>query len=334
LTPNASVNLTASINIPGNATPGPYNFAVNTQDTTGAPSHTSLISLQVGDYSISGTQSLSGRPAGQVTANLKINSVFAYGGKITATCDASALAGAMCTLAPSNPITVPSGGSASLTVTLNLPNDATPGTYTIKITAQDSTSTLNRTASISLTIAQDFLVTTSTASQTVTAGQTSGPYALAVQPVGSSFTGAVSLACTAGLPSGAQCLFNPSTPVTPGNSAIDVVMNISTKSSSVHSHVMIHRPPLPPVIWLAFATIVLSLGAVRNRGPNRARLLLGCALFCITTFLLVSCAGVSRGGTGSGTPPPPATYQITVTGTSPGTPPDAGQSTTVTLIVN
>jgi hypothetical protein len=45
--------------------------------------------------------------------------------------------------------------------------------------------------------------------------------------LGASFNGPVTLACGAGLPAGAQCVFNPSMPVTPGNSVIDVVMNIS-----------------------------------------------------------------------------------------------------------
>jgi len=105
------------------------------------------------------------------------------------------------------------------------------GMYAIKVNAQDTTGMLRHVASISLTVSQDFLVTSSTDSQTVTAGQTSGPYGLTVRPVGGSFTGAVTLACTAGLPSGAQCVFNPATPVTPGNSAVDVVMNIATKAS-------------------------------------------------------------------------------------------------------
>jgi hypothetical protein len=49
---------------------------------------------------------------------------------------------------------------------------------------------------------------------------------------------------------------------------------------------------------------------------------------------LVSCAGVSGGGGGGGQPPPPVIYHIMVTGTSSGTPSHAGQSTTVTLVVN
>jgi hypothetical protein len=47
----------------------------------------------------------------------------------------------------------------------------------------------------------------------------------------------------------------------------------------------------------------------------------------------LSCSGVSNGGGGGGGGTP-QTYQVTVTGTSPGTPPDAGQSVIVTLVVN
>src|SRR5262249_27613138 len=153
-----------------------------------------------------------------------------YSGKINATCDATLLTGAMCALTPANPISVASNGTANLTVTINVPNNATPGAYNVKVNLQDTTGAPTHSAAISVTVAQDFIVTSSTTSQSVTAGQTSGPYALRVQPVGTSFIGAVSLACTAGLPPGAQCLFNPSTPVTPANSAVDVVMNIATRA--------------------------------------------------------------------------------------------------------
>jgi hypothetical protein len=55
----------------------------------------------------------------------------------------------------------------------------------------------------------------------------------------------------------------------------------------------------------------------------------------LLTLSLLSCGGVSNGGT---TPPPggsqPITYHVTVTGTSPGTAPDAGQSVDVLLVVN
>lgn len=325
----ASVTLTVTINIPNDASPGAYAIRVNTQDTTGVLSHTFSVSVQVGDYSVSGTQTISGTPGAQLTANFQISSLFGYGGKIKATCDATTLAGAMCTLTPSNPISVPSGGSASLAATINIPNDASPGVYTIKINTQDTTKTLNHSANIALTEAQDFRVTSSTTSQTVIAGQTSGPYALAVQPVGSSFTAAVTLTCTEGLPAGAQCIFSPSTPVTPGDSAADVVMNISTKASA-RSRTLGQFPP--PTIWIALAATVLGMSAFANRGPRRAS---RAFTLCLAMMVIASCAGVSSGGSGGGgQPPPPATYHITVTGTSPGTLTSTGHSTTVTLIVN
>lgn len=139
----------------------------------------------------------------------------------------------------------------------------------------------------------------------------------------------MTLACTAGLPAGAQCIFNPSTPVTPGSSAVDVVMNISTRAqrnARRQSAVGGILPPLP-----AGVVLLLTIGGVAGCG-RRFKQTRYLAFICVSflMMLLVSCAGVSNGGDGGGQPPPPVTYHITVTGTSPGTPPDAGQSTTVT----
>jgi hypothetical protein len=314
-------------------TAGTYTLSIN--GTSGSIVHTRSVTFTVGDYSISGAQTLSATPGGRVTANLQLTSLFSYSGKINATCDASSLPGAMCTLTPTNPLSVASGGTTDLTATINVPNDANAGQYNIKINSQDTSGAPSHGATFSLTVGQDFLVTSSTLSQTVTAGQTSGPYALRVLTVGSSFNGAVSLACTAGLPAGAQCIFNPSTPVIPGNSAVDVVMNISTAANSVRSEMPAKRNFPPPAIWLPVAAIVIGVSALGNQTATKTRQLSGCVVFCFMIMAFVSCAGASNGGGGSGgQPPPPATYHITVSGTSSGTPSDAGQSTTVTLVVN
>lgn len=328
-----SATLVAIINVPSNAVAGIYNIGIRTQDTTGAPVHLSTISVQVGDYSISGTPNLSGTPGAQVTANLQINSLSGYSGTVNTHCDPSALPGATCTLTPSNSVTVSGGGSAKLTATINIPNNASAATYAIQINAQDTTGVLRHGTNISLTVGQDFLVTSSTDSQTVTAGQTSGPYALTVRPVGASFSGAVTLACTAGLPAGAQCVFNPPAPVTPGDSAVDVVMNISTKASAgSHASAMGHFPAF--VIWLPIAAFVAASLPESRNSKRRPRVLLGFVVM-LGMIVLVSCAGVSSGaGDGGGQPPSPVTYHVTVTGTSPGTPANAGQSTSVTLVVN
>jgi hypothetical protein len=143
----------------------------------------------------------------------------------------------------------------------------------------------------------------------------------------------VTLSCSAGLPSGEQCSFSPSTPVTPANSAVDVVMSISTTTS--HADVLQHAGG-SLIYYLAamlLPGIVISVGASRRKAKSALRpfIVIGTMLLLI---ILMACAGVSSGGGGGPPPPNPKTYHVTVTGTSPGTLPDAGQSVVVTLVVN
>ena len=90
----------------------------------------------------------------------------------------------------------------------------------------------------------------------------------------------------------------------------------------------------PPAMWIPLGAIVFGVSVSGNRTPIRIRRSLGGVGFCLMMTAFVSCAGVSNGGGGGGQPPPPVTYHITVTGTFSGTPPDAGQSVTVALVVN
>jgi hypothetical protein len=328
----SSFPATATLTINGTSfTAGSYSLTIT--GTSGSIVHTVAVPFNVGDYSFSGAQNVSGTPGGQVTENMQLTSLFSYAGKVTATCDASALAAAMCTLTPANPLSVNSGGTTNLTATINIPNDATPGAYTLIVNTQDVSGAPGHAASFILTLGQNFRVISSTASQTVTAGQTSGPYALRIVPVGSSFTGAVTLACSAGLPALAQCKFSPSGPVTPGNSAVDVVMSISTTANNHSLRGMSKR------MWIFYAMgllpgIVIAGSIRKNRTGKRLPRWCAVGLFLPLMLLTISCAGASTGGGGGGgNPPPPVTYHVTVTGSSPGTPADAGQSTTVTLIV-
>ena len=324
---------TATLTINGTSfTAGAYSLSIT--GTSGSTVHTLAVPFNVGDYSISGTQSLAGVPGGQATAKFTLSSSFSYSGKVSATCDVSALSGAMCSLSPANPISISSGGSANLSASINVPNNAVPGNYNVKINTQDTTGEPSHSVSFSLNLSQDFELTSSTSSQTVTAGQTTGPYNLTVQPVGSSFSGAVTLACTTGLPVAAQCLFSPSTPVTPGNSVVDVVLNISSPASGGS----LRRPASRPAVWLMTAMLLPEIlmvpAAGKRRRIRRMRIVLLLLISLFLTSSLLSCAGVSSGG-GSTTPPVnPATYQVTVTGSSPGTAADAGHSVLVTLVVD
>ncbi len=221
--------------------------------------------------------------------------------------------------------------AATVTVNVNIPKDAAIGTYNITVNTQDITGNPSHSATITVTIAPDFLLTSSTSSQTVTAGQTSGPYNLRIQPVGTSFNSPITIACSAGLPAQASCNFSPDGPITPGSTAVDIVMSISTKASAAKSSVRL----FPAISLLGFflpAIVIMSPEARRRIGVRTFMTILG--LFLLLGAL-PSCGGISAGGGGTGiTPGNPVTYHVRVTGTASGTPPDAGQSTTVTLVVN
>ena len=293
----SSFPATATLTINGTSfTAGSYSLSVT--GTSGSLVHTLAIPFNVGDYSISGTKTIALAPGRAGTASLSLASSNSYSGKINASCDASTISGAMCVLSPANPISVASGATTALTVTVNVPSTASPGTYNITIKTQDVTGTPSHSFTVALTVAQDFRLTTSTPSQTVTGGQTSGAYNLTVLPVGASFSGAVTLRCSAGMPPGAQCVFNPPTAVTPGSSAVDVVMNISTASAKARLQSRTSHSSMLYALAFLLPGIVFLRGAGRGSGRARCRVI-GAIATLLLLSLLVACSGVSSGG-GSG----------------------------------
>ena len=304
---------------------GSYSIAVT--GTSGALTNSVTVPFNVGDYSLTGPSSLSAAPAGQATAGLTLTSTHFYSGHINATCDASALSGAQCTLSPVSPIAITSDATVNITASINIPNNAITGSYNIKIDTHDATGAPSHSLTIPLAVTDDFQLISTTSSQTVHAGQSSGPYNLTLQPVGSSFNAAVTLACS-GLPAGAQCLFNPSTAVTPGSSAQTVVMTISTTGATVAS--------LPPSgITLQYAICLLLPGIVVGTLAGRRVRKGGISSLTILLLMvmLTACSGVSNGGGGGSTQAtPPGSYTITVTGRSQN--PSATHSANVTLVVN
>jgi len=326
----SSFPATATLTINGTSfSAGSYSLSIG--GNSGATIHSINVPFNVGDYSISGTAALSTAPGGQGVATLTFTSLDLYSGKINATCDVSSLSGAQCLLSP-NPVVVASGQTASLTANINVPNNAAAGKYGINIKTQDTTGAPSHAFSITVTVAEDFRLTSSTASQTVTAGQTTGAYNLTIQPVGTSFDSAVTLTCS-GLPALSNCSFNPSSPVTPGNSAVDVVMTISTTAATTSAW----RQGGPAGLFYSVVLLpTLILVAVKRSAPrNRTMLRSASASVAVLLILfLVSCSGVSSGGGGGHPGTPPGTYSVKITGSSSGTPADAGQNTQVILVVN
>jgi hypothetical protein len=326
----------ASVNLVINGTSfaaGSYQVAV--QGTSGSITNTLPVAFNVGDYSLTGSQTLSSPPASQATANLRFTSLDSYSGTINATCDASQLPAAQCTVSPQNPIAVGAGAVVNGSALINVPNDAVPGVYDININTQDSTGAPSHSLTIALTVLQDFslsLLTPST--QTITAGE-SASYNFSVLPVGASFSGTVSFSCS-GQPTLSLCSFTP-TQVTPGTSSAAVVLQISTTSSSASAAPTIRGGKIYYALWLVLPGLCL----IGLRHGQRSKVRLPSSMFglFLLGWMLTSCGGGgSNGGGGGGgggggqqQGTPPGTYTISVIGTS-GT--LTHQSSPITLIVN
>jgi len=327
--------LTSASTIAGTST-------VKVAGTSGSLSRSTTVSLTVtapvvgsSDFQLAASQAFPSGIAAGIQAQAKVSVTANYGGSINVHCDAGAISG-QCLVTPANPVAISAKAPTMLTITVNVPNTITPGAYNINFTVADSSGQPSHTLQLPLTVIPDFTVNSATNSQTLAAGQTtSGAYQLSVapNPPGSSFLGAVTLSCPSGLPAGARCLFNPSTPVTPGSTAQSVVMTISTAASSASLYSRSGRSPILYALCLLLPGIVIGWNALGTWIPRRKVGVLG----ALTLFILslLSCGGVSNG---TNTTPPggkqPATYQITVMGTSSETAADAGQSATVTLVVD
>ncbi len=331
---SASVALTISTGTSTSA--GTYSITVTA--TSGPLSHSTTVSLVVSsitssnnDFQLAVTQPFGANiDAGSRGQTATVSVTSNYIGSVNATCDASAMQGAQCIIPPPNPVAISPTKPAKLTVTLNLPNTATPAQYNINLAVVDASGEPSHTLQLPLTVIEDFTVSSSTPTQTATAGQTTGPYQLAVapNPQGSSFPGAVALSCPKGLPSGAQCIFNPSAPVGPGNSSVSVVMTISTTAATA---ALRRSSSFFYAVWLLLPGIAIGWVALAGSGASRRRRFFGSVVSLFLLLLLPSCGGVSSGGGGGGGGgTPPGSYAITVTGTSSG----VTHSTQVALVVN
>lgn len=182
-------------------------------------------------------------------------------------------------------------------------------TETLQALATASGYATSALASATYTIPQDFSVTASPASFTVTPGQ-SGTASISVTPA-NGFNSAVSFACS-GLPSGASCGLSPAT-VTPSGSTASTTLTLATSSTT--PALARRNRPLFPLTVLVGALLFFSLGRRRQ-----LRMLVLLAVSGLGLSLLISCSGGSGSGGGSGggggRGTTPVTSTVTVTATS------------------
>ncbi len=317
----SSFPATATLTINGSTfTPGAYQLTI--QGIAGSVTQRLTVPFTVGSYTVSGQQTFSTAPGGQVQVNLTLASVDGYSGQIYAACNISALPGTQCSLSPSNQITLNAGGTAGLTATLNIPTNAAAGTYSITVNTQDAGGAPTNSFTIQLTVAQDYsLGNFSPASATISAGG-SASYNFSVLPVGSTYNGSVTLNCAIFPAFQGTCTFSPNPATT---SSGNVLMTVRTQASGM---VPARGKGFSWRLALGLALPgMLMLGQRRRRRP--ARWPLACAL--TLALFLPSCGGVSNGGGGGSHGTTPTTYTITVAGSPASLSQPAGSS--VTLIV-
>ncbi|MGA8764281.1 MAG: hypothetical protein WB562_15545, partial [Candidatus Sulfotelmatobacter sp.] len=315
-TPGQTVNppypapMTASVSVPASAAAG--NYTVTLQATSAgatapaAASFTLSVSTNpVGGYTVTGPQTLSVAPGGQVTSSppLKLTSVNGYSGDINATCDASALPGTQCSVSP-NAVTLASGGTANLTATINVPTNASPGTYNVDINTADISGAPSNTFPIQLTVAQDYILGNfSPGSATISAGG-SASYNFSVLPVGSAYNGSITLQCSIAPVFSGSCTFSPNPATTASG---NVLMTVQSQAGG-----MAATAGKESAWAFALGLAVPGIVMLGSRSRRRRGLPLGFVLALL--LFLLSCGSGSNGGA-SQQRLTSGTYTITVTGT-------------------
>jgi hypothetical protein len=210
-------------------------------------------------------------------------------------------------------VTLNSAGVATLTVS-NIPSgtDVITAVFSGNVASAGSTS-----APVSLVINPTFAITAPTMPIAVAAGG-SVNVNINVAPVGSSFTSVVTMSAT-GLPAGATATFNPPT-VTPGAAGAATVLTIALAAKAG----LVPEPGKnQPFVLFGFA-IVGMCAFIRKRKQlvkSWTMALAGAALVC--AMLVIPGCGTTGSGSKS------QTVVVTVTGTSGA----IHESTTITLIL-
>jgi trimeric autotransporter adhesin len=223
--------------------------------------------------------------------------------------------------------TLAAGATCTINVTFT---PASAASFTASVSVADNATGSPQMAALSGTgVAPpppvDFATTSSTPPQTVTSGGTA-QFSIAVQPVNGSFTNIVTLSAT-GLPPGATASFQPAT-VTPGSSGASSTLTIQTAARQTSSMLLQRRPFLAQGIAIALLMPLFWLRPRKGRQRPGYKLLSGAlvlALFGAGATYLTGCGG----GFALPSAAAPASYVITVTGTSG----SDTHSTTVTLTV-
>ncbi|HVB58444.1 MAG TPA: protease pro-enzyme activation domain-containing protein [Candidatus Acidoferrales bacterium] len=145
-----------------------------------------------------------------------------------------------------------------------------------------------------------FYLSASNPSVTIASAGGSGTLDVTAYAVGG-FTGTVNLACS-GLPAGASCSSNPSSPITPTSTGTPITLTVSTGAASMMAPGDIYSRRSPPI---TIGEIIAALGlflAMLLAGWRDKQLRWSAALALVTLVLLAAGMEACGGGYGSGNP--------------------------------
>jgi hypothetical protein len=164
----------------------------------------------------------------------------------------------------------------------------------------------------------DFLMSSSTTSQTVAAGQTA-TYPLTLAPLGG-LNQTVSLTCS-GAPSLSTCAVTPGSVALNGTASAPATVTVSTTAGSLAPPFGKVSPPsitgLGRLFWLYALLGLASVGALAGAGKRRAAFLLGACL--LVAMFWSACGGGAQVVHTLGTPAGTYTLDVTATVTSAAT---------------
>ncbi len=230
VSPTSVSKYPATVNLIINGTSfaaGTYELAV--QGISGSITNTFNVAFNVADFSVTGPGTLASLPSGTAAANVTLSSLFTYSGQVNNTCDASAIAGATCTLSPANPVTITNGGAEMVTANISVPGSATAGTYSIKITSADASGVPTHTLTIPYSVSDFALAGPATLSGAP------GGTAVANLTVSSlfSYNNKVNATCDSSALSSAVCTLSPANPVAVGTGAsVPLIASVTVPSTA------------------------------------------------------------------------------------------------------
>jgi len=217
---------TLTLSASGSATAGIYAFnSLAVTGTSGSLTRISPLAVNVlaePNFTISASPSSQNITIGQNTNfSISVETLNGFNGTVTLS-----VSGLPANASGSfNPASI-SGGSGSSTLNITTATNTPNGSYTLTITGVSGTLTNSTTVTLLL---NDFIVSVSPTSETVTAGGSTN-YTVTVGNV-NAFDGTVTLSA-GGLPSGATAAFNPSSITALGSSTMTVSTSSSTPAST------------------------------------------------------------------------------------------------------